>query len=755
MVVLWVLFAVFVIIIFNRAWVSDDAFITLRTVDNFVNGYGLRWNIDERVQPYTHPLWMFLISAVYYFTREAFFTLLLLSLAISSAAVAFWMLKVSRTKEATALGLLAFMLSIAFRDYTTSGLENPLTNLILVIFAFYFLKDNASTPRRLVILSLLTSLAMVTRLDIVLLYLPALVYVWFRSTDRKRALLFIAAGQIPFIIWEAFSLFYYGFPFPNTYYAKLHTGIPQSEMYFQGLVYLMSLLRSDMITILIIVLAVLAPWAAKTNRAPLVCLSSGLILYLLYVLYIGGDFMIGRFYATAFFLSVLILSQFKLPRVNNITLISAVIALLTLMQLNVNEAQSGIGSIVNERAFYSPDSALISIRRGQMRYGAWAAGAEQYYHNGETYTLTSNIGQLGYYAPRDLHIIDVVALSDPLLSHLPARYNPQWMHGHFERIVPDGYTGHSDDVLEDSNLDAFNKHMQLITRGDLWSLERLQTIISMNLGRYDYLIDGDRYRYAGRITNDLIQQAITREGGQYVAAGLILEIPPHQRELYRAFFGKRLELNFEGDPIAYRVMFRLGDQVISSRDIAAGTPGIVYRVPAPESEFDNIWIMSLDSPSFHLEHLGVAAHFASDTQYPVAATVEGGIALNRWHLYRSDQSDNAIVYQPGDTITFMDLWSIKEAVDFTGYRQFVITNGSTNLVQTFSELSFPLWETGRPYLYGAAATIPEDAVPGMYDVLVNLSHSDGSSVSFVNEQGEPAGEYFYLTTIEVRPEATG
>ncbi|MBK7217390.1 MAG: hypothetical protein IPH95_10125 [Candidatus Promineofilum sp.] len=34
----------------QRAWMGDDAFITLRTVDNFVAGRGLVYNVGERVQ---------------------------------------------------------------------------------------------------------------------------------------------------------------------------------------------------------------------------------------------------------------------------------------------------------------------------------------------------------------------------------------------------------------------------------------------------------------------------------------------------------------------------------------------------------------------------------------------------------------------------------------------------------------------------------------------------------------------------------
>jgi arabinofuranosyltransferase len=48
-----------------RAWLCDDAYITFRTVDNFIHGYGLTWNVAERVQAYTHPLWMLLLSGVY------------------------------------------------------------------------------------------------------------------------------------------------------------------------------------------------------------------------------------------------------------------------------------------------------------------------------------------------------------------------------------------------------------------------------------------------------------------------------------------------------------------------------------------------------------------------------------------------------------------------------------------------------------------------------------------------------------------
>ena len=60
---LLVLFVLWVIL--QNAWVSDDAYITFRVIENFIAGYGPNFNIGERVQVYTHPLWMVLLAGEY------------------------------------------------------------------------------------------------------------------------------------------------------------------------------------------------------------------------------------------------------------------------------------------------------------------------------------------------------------------------------------------------------------------------------------------------------------------------------------------------------------------------------------------------------------------------------------------------------------------------------------------------------------------------------------------------------------------
>jgi len=71
--------SLFTLVIIRTAWVCDDAYITQRTVWNLIHGFGARWNVAERVQTYTHPLWMILLTAVELLTRESYFTTIVVS----------------------------------------------------------------------------------------------------------------------------------------------------------------------------------------------------------------------------------------------------------------------------------------------------------------------------------------------------------------------------------------------------------------------------------------------------------------------------------------------------------------------------------------------------------------------------------------------------------------------------------------------------------------------------------------------------
>ena len=78
---------IFAVVLIRSAWVGDDAYFTARTLDNWINGYGLTWNPGERVQAYTHPLWLFTLLPLFALTKSFYFSVIFLSLFFSMATI--------------------------------------------------------------------------------------------------------------------------------------------------------------------------------------------------------------------------------------------------------------------------------------------------------------------------------------------------------------------------------------------------------------------------------------------------------------------------------------------------------------------------------------------------------------------------------------------------------------------------------------------------------------------------------------------
>jgi arabinofuranosyltransferase len=490
----------------GRAWINDDAYITLRTVDNFINGYGLRWNVIERVQTYTHPLWMLLLSSVYVFTRESFFTTILLSLGVSSAATALLVFGAARSTLAGGLGVLVLAMSSCFIDYTSSGLENPLTCLLLVLFGGLFWRLPPS-PKRMFWLSLVASLSIVNRMDTALLFLPSLALVLWQVRSW-RALGWLLLGQIPFAAWEVFSIIYYGFPFPNTAYAKLNTGIPLAALLHQGLVYFGDAFQRDPILLVVIVLGLSAPFWMDEKRN--LALSVGILFYLGYIAWIGGDFMGGRFFTVPMLLAVMLLCRFDLQRLRGPYLP----LLLSLIFLGGCQARlpswqalqppgymliDSTTGIADERAFYYRDNGLLTAgKTEQAPRFAWRYDGEKLRRQGASLSVQESIGMVGYFGGAQVYFIDMLGLGDPLMARLPAEYNPRWRIGHFKRRLPVGYPQSvlsEQNQIADQHLAMYYDQLRLITRAPLFSARRWQAIWKMNTGQLDTLVDRIAYRY--------------------------------------------------------------------------------------------------------------------------------------------------------------------------------------------------------------------------------------------------------------------
>src|SRR5262245_66527524 len=110
-IVFWTFCFLLLILVLGNAWVTEDAFITFRVVDNFVHGHGLRWNIDERVEAYTNPLWLLVHIPVRALHPNIFLGTIVVSIVCAGAAVFFVMRSARKTRGMAALLLTLPLIS--------------------------------------------------------------------------------------------------------------------------------------------------------------------------------------------------------------------------------------------------------------------------------------------------------------------------------------------------------------------------------------------------------------------------------------------------------------------------------------------------------------------------------------------------------------------------------------------------------------------------------------------------------------------
>jgi arabinofuranosyltransferase len=483
----------YVLILVRNAWLCEDAYITYRVVDNLTHGYGPRWNTLERVQVYTHPLWMLLLSALRFVSRDMYFSAIALSLVCSAATV--WLL-LSRVMTSTAQCLVAIVLvtfSKAFVDFSTSGLENPLSHLLLVLFFVEYLKPEGTRSFRKMIRWV--ALILVTRMDLVWLLLPALAHVtWAGGYWRPRQWR-VWLQLWPFIAWEAFSLLYYGSFFPNSAYAKLMVHLPTRVFVAQGFSYFLNSLAWDPLTLFAMAALVIVGihLAKRQRQREPAMLSLGILLHVAYVVRVGGDYMSGRFLAAPFLVSVLILSGIHFE-----TLVQFCTALGVALALGISgprppilmrDEYVGLGSapqsVDDERGYRHETALLLRNRSTQIAdLGGWVADGIKARREHPRVIVYKNIGYFGFFAGPDVHIIDPYGIGDALMARMRFDSSMRWGPGHFYRTVPEGYpeAATGEGRIKDMAIDEYWNKVKLVTRGPLFDPARLAMIARFNLG---------------------------------------------------------------------------------------------------------------------------------------------------------------------------------------------------------------------------------------------------------------------------------
>ncbi len=512
---LYLLSLVLAIFVFLKtAWISEDAYIMFRSIEQLFAGNGPVWNPHERVQVFTSPLWFFLLSTVRIFSHNVYLNAIVVSLILWILTI-FTLKKTFESNVVLLTSILLFSASSGFYDYTSSGLENVLAYFVIAAYILNYTKlfafdEDSKIPKENLIKFILISFGLIicVRHDLLLILLPPTIYAVFKNWRLFSIKQWIILGIMvlsPFILWSLFSLIYYGFLFPNTAYAKLNTGIPQIEIFIQGLKYFISSLKYDTGTLLVITGSLVLNLFSSSKKY-LKYLGYGVLLNLIYVVYVGGDFMQGRFLSYAYMVSVILLllriDKILFTKFKSLTIIVGLFLVLY-PHTPFNSSfyyRNGLVDmgISDERGFYFQELSLFrySIRDKKGKFfpvHPWAQAGYEFKESSERVAIMSCIGLFGYHSGTGKIIIDVDALSDPLLARLPV--TGSWRIGHFRRTFPDGYVEsikNGNEAIVNPRLNEFYKKLKILTQNEkLFTQERLKTIFLFNIGAYDHLLIGE------------------------------------------------------------------------------------------------------------------------------------------------------------------------------------------------------------------------------------------------------------------------
>ena len=450
--------------VYQHGWISDDAFVTFRYVSNLLDGYGPVFNAGERVQGYTHPLWFLLLVPLHaIFTDPVYLAVglgvLLTVLAICLAGYA--LIREAGNSLLASAGVVAFSLillsSESWLAFQTGGLENSLSHLLIVALAIEVFRAGSPRPFPL---SLLISLFILTRPDFLPLVAPLAFVGLIASRTDRRELIRFASGFVPLLVWSVFSLLYYDSLVPNTATAKVGILGSWQDSVEQGWGYLLDWIEFEPLPALGSI-GLLAIGFVLARRPYEYAYGAGALLYLLYVIYVGGDFMRGRF-LLAFLVSGSFFGVLMLTRWAAAQAVSAphylavaggvVIAFLAMVfiQPPANDEVSSRG-IIYEHEFYTGFHLSEYRQRGYIYYfvdvnlmKAMTAYSEKC---GSLTVHIGNVGTLGYYVGPKVQVIDLHGLTDKFIAHLPnSELVSRPRVGHPFKYIPVAYLANKGDI---------------------------------------------------------------------------------------------------------------------------------------------------------------------------------------------------------------------------------------------------------------------------------------------------------------------
>ena len=420
-------------------WIGDDAFISLRYSDMFARGEGLVFNSGEWVEGYTNFLWTLLLGLLGKLGFSLPHSAVIGNLIsfVGSIIISYRICQQSQLSWWPAIVMSACYPCLVF---ATSGLET-MPAVFCVLYGLYCL-----TCHKYSLAGLGFVLAALMRPDHLLFWgcggLSLLFTHLYQNKEpflqRLRWSVYLKYSlplftiYLPYFLWRMNA---YGELFPNTYYAK--SG--HLTYWKQGALYLSSfLLGSGAWWILLSFLILCLIWVTKKIRQPsnlstasltdhtesyfpftlfTFCLLS-IVIFSTYVVKVGGDFMLYRFFVVLVPLYWFIISALATKSIWYKVMLSLALA-FSLTPVTLVKPMKKKWGLAAEESFYKVASFSPLKLKSRYVISGEALNLLQQEVNKKMRVAVDCVGMIGFYG--DVRVFDLFGLTSPRVAHKPLK----------------------------------------------------------------------------------------------------------------------------------------------------------------------------------------------------------------------------------------------------------------------------------------------------------------------------------------------
>lgn len=425
-------------------WVYDDGFIYLRIARNLIAGNGPVFNEGERVEAYTGPLWLFLVTlASWPWPQWLPWVAVLLGIAATTGSLVLATVagvRIARAADPSRAFLLPvgsalFASTAAVWSFASAGMENGLAflwlGLCLLILVRWAAAGTCSRWGWIVL-----GLGPLIRPELTMasaVFLVAVLAGQWRDEGWSARMRHLGWALALPVAYQIFRMAYFGQVVANTAVAKEGT-LPRPGL---GWFYLQDFLRPYwmQLPMLLLLLGGLLPLALRLPDrrwllAALALPTAGL-LNAGFVVLMGGDYIHGRLLLPAFFALTAPVAVLPLKKAYVAGLLVTAYAAANAIWLRpVPGLRPPVSWLVGEQRVTAADNfvqpGIPPWWQGPGLYASFSLRPNQFQRIDVplrpglpgTVMVTGGIGLPPYAAPLDFGTYDVLGLADPLAAHM-------------------------------------------------------------------------------------------------------------------------------------------------------------------------------------------------------------------------------------------------------------------------------------------------------------------------------------------------